>query len=262
MAESSIASMLTEEAVEGASLHDRFTLIFNARGYDKYRDKLPAGHNTANPLYSIDISRINYTGFVANLKSLLPLVKGFPLRLPVPQNRRRLVGFINQTIIDYLGRHEIDNTHSIISELTANAEKSNLEAIIKEEGLDRELSTADLLRTRRDEVIARAATLSRRVDIVWKFSPKIYKVEIKNNTIIPEYALSAVRNKMGAELSTLADGYVGEVFDKLGAGLGLYFINFFSDEMKEKYGFETIFRIFNTNENTSASLTVFFENPL
>lgn len=262
MPEASIARILTEEAAAGAFTGDSFTLIFNRPGYERYRDRLPAGHNTANPLYAISLEKINYDNFTGNLTALLPLVKGFNLKLLVPQKRRRLVTFINQTIIDYLGRHEIDNTHSIISELTANAEKANLETAIRETGMALGATPAELLRNRLDDVIRKAALLGKRVEIVWKFSPKIFKVEIKNNTIIPEYALNAVRSKMGAELTTLADGYVGEVFDKLGAGLGLYFINFFSDEIKEKYGFETIFRIFNNQTSTSASLTVFFENPV
>ena len=253
-----IFEQLKKEAEDGSCKNDRLTLIFNGKGYEKFRARLPEGGSTEIPLYTIGLHSINYQTFTRNLKSLLPLIKGFTLHVTVPQKRRRLVTFLNNTILEYLDRHEIDNTHSIISELTANAEKANLESVITVQRLDRQTTSADLLRSQREELIRGAEELKKEVSISWKFSRQIYKVEIRNNTIIPEYALGAIRSKIGTELNSLADGYVGEVFDKLGAGLGLYFINFFSEEMKEKFGFETIFRIFNTETNTSATLTVFF----
>jgi len=246
------------EAETGSCRNDRLTVIFNDHGYRKYRHQLPEGSNAGIPRYTIGIHSINYATFVTNLKSLFPFIKGLSLNVTVPQRRRKLVTFLNNTILEYLGRCEIDNTHSIISELTANAERANLESVISVNRMGRGISAAELLRTKRPEIVSRAEEMGKEVSIAWKFSNKIYKVEVRNNTIISGYALDAIRSKIGIELNSLAEGYVGEVFDKLGAGLGLYFINFFSEEMKEKYGFETIFRIFTTEANTSATLTVFF----
>lgn len=254
-----IAQQLSEEAEDGAYLGDSFSLFFNKQGFRHFRDKLPHGTDEDIPVYSIDITNIHYRQFVHNLRNLMPLIKGYSLSLTVPQKRRKLVTFLNEQVLGYINHPELDHSASIISELTANAEKSNLEKIIRTYQLDAGTSVAHVLRKRREEIIHRAVDLKKRVQIIWKFSPLIFKVEVKNNTIVPEYALTSIKEKMSAQLNSLADGFVGEVFDRLGAGLGLYFVNFFSDEMKEKYGFETIFRIFTTETSTSATLTVFFE---
>jgi len=238
---------------------DKLLFYLNKRGVKRFKRILPIIENGQLPVYSIGLLDLDFDKLFENLEKLLPFMKGVALSLVAPQKRRSLVEYINSIILSHINHNEIDHSIAIISELTANAEKSNFESVIASSGLDKDTSVIDLLRKRKDDVIDLATSLNKRVDIIWKFTSKIFKVEIKNNTIISNDSLAAVRNKMSDELSCIADGFSNSGVDTLGAGLGLYFINFFSDEIKDKYDFDTIFRIYNTNNKTSASLTIFFE---
>ncbi len=238
---------------------DKLLFYLNKKGIERFKHILPVISTGQLPAYSLDLVELDFEKLFENLERLLPFMKGVALSLVAPQKRRALVEYVNSIILSYIKHNEIDHSIAIISELTANAEKSNFESVIASSGLGEETSVVDLLRKRKDEVIDLATSLNKRVDIIWKYTPKIFKVEIKNNTIISDASLTSVRDKMSDELTCIADGFSNSGVDTLGAGLGLYFVNFFSDEIKDKYGFDTIFRIYNTEKKTSASLTIFFE---
>jgi len=172
-----------------------------------------------------------------------------------------LINFLNNAILDYINRKEIESSISIIHELTANGEKANLESIIVENKLVNDKSEIPtLIRKEKDMLLKLCDKKGKWVKISWKFTHKIFKIEVRNNTPIDPVGLEGIRDKMSLKLNTIADGFLGEVEDRIGAGLGLFFINFFKSEMKEKFDFETIFRIYeNDYGETIASITVLFE---
>jgi hypothetical protein len=130
---------------------------------------------------------------------------------------------------------ELDTSVNIIHELTANGEKANLENMAVSNKLATDAKdVTNLIRNEREMLFKLCNDNQKWVRISWKFTHKIFKIEVKNNTPVDSMGLSSIKQKVATRLDTLADGFMGEIDDKIGAGLGLFFVNFFKDEMKEK----------------------------
>lgn len=240
---------------------DSIGISFNNLGIIKFKNLLSQPTPGLDPIYILPINKNNIISILNNIKKLFPYQKGLILKLVAPQKRRKLVNYINDMILDYINRKEIDHSISIINELSANGEKANIEDIILKNNLvndKREIPS--IIRNEREMLLDLCDKNNKWVKISWKFTHKIFKVEVKNNTTIDPLGLEGIKEKVSHKLNTIADGFMGEIDEKIGAGLGLYFVNFFKDEVKEKYDFETIFRIYENDLNeTVASLTVIFE---
>ncbi len=256
-----------QKDIELATDKDILTIYLNKLGFIKLNTLLPEKYRSKydpNDLPNMFMKLSNKTlPTIVEIEKLFPFIKGLELKLIAPHNQRRLVGFITRKILAFIDRKEISHVENIISELIANAEKSNLESIIEEESLEGTLTKKDLLLEYRKDLIKLAIKKNKHVKISWKFSKDIFKVEIANNTPIDSNTAKLLRERSAKELINLAEGLEDKedvLENKLGAGLGLFLIKFFSDDLKSK-GFETLFRIYSSEVNTYATLTIFFEKP-
>ncbi len=240
---------------------DSLGITFNNAGLIKFRNVLKKSEKGLVPVYTLPLRKDNLRDVLKKLSNLFPYTKGISLKLVSPQTRRKLIAYLNQTILEFVDRHELDTSLNIVHELTANGEKSNLENVTVKTGKAREpKAVVDYIRSNRQELFQACDAMHKWVRVSWKFTHKIFKIEVRNNTPIDSMGLNKIKEKVSTKLNTLADGFMGEVDDKIGAGLGLFFVNFFKDEMKEKYDFETIFRIYESDsDETIASLTVIFD---
>lgn len=256
---------LVEEARENPYSGDSIGVYFNPLGYQKFKSTVAIPADGAVPVYTLSINPDNITSILKNLIRLLPYQKGLQLKLTAPQKRRKLIGFLSETILEFIRRTELSNYSSIIHELTANGEKANLEDVIALKNLaNDEKESLLLIRNERDTLFQACEEKNKWVKVSWKFSNKIIKVEIKNNTPINNHQIDGIKDKVETRLNTLADGFVEEPEeDHIGAGLGLFFINFFRDDLKEKYNFETLFRVYqNDFQETVTTFTVIFDKGI
>lgn len=253
---------LIEESKNNPYSSDSIGILFNNLGLLKFKSLLKVPHAGATPLYTLPLRADNIMTVLEKLPRLFPYTKGIILKVCAPQKRRKLIGSLNHMILDFVDRRELETSVNIIHELTANGEKANLENVCVTKGLATEpTEVVNLIRSEREMLLKYCSEHQKWVRISWKFTHKIFKLEVKNNTPIDSMGLQNIKSKVSTKLNTLADGFIGEMGDdKIGAGLGLFFVNFFKDEMKERFDFETIFRIYeNDFEETIASLTVIFE---
>lgn len=252
---------IVEEAKNNPYPDDSIGILFNNLGLIKFKSLLTLPVDGSVPLYILPLKPTNVQMVLEKLPKLFPYTKGVTLRLTAPQKRRKLVGYLNHSIIRFIDRPELETSVNIIHELTANGEKANLENMTVRNKLASDpKDVTSVIRSERDMLLKLCSDAKKWVRISWKFTHKIFKIEVKNNTPVDSMGLSSIKQKVATRLDTLADGFIGEVDDKIGAGLGLFFVNFFKDEMKEKFDFETIFRVYESDfDETIASLTVIFE---
>jgi hypothetical protein len=252
---------IVEEAKGNPYQQDSIGLIFNNIGLIKFRSQLVMPSDGSIPLYTLPLNSNNIQSILRNLSRLFPYLKGILLKLTSAQTRRKLIAVINSMILEFIDRPEMDSSINIIHELTANGEKANLENIIFRRKLASEPSEmVKVIRSEKPMLLGLCDQENKWVKISWKFTHKIFKIEVKNNTAIDSTGVSSIKSKVNTQLNSLADGFIEEVDEKIGAGLGLFFVNFFKDEMKDKFDFETIFRVYENDFNeTVASLTVIFE---
>ncbi|NPV00244.1 MAG: hypothetical protein HPY53_02570 [Brevinematales bacterium] len=250
-----------EEAQNNLFSQDAIGIMFNNLGLIKFKNMLTMPNDGSIPLYTIFMKPENTSLILDKVPKLFPYTKGITLKLTAPQKRRKLITYLNDSILDFIDRMELETSINIIHELTANGEKANLENIIVRQKLaTNPKDVPPLIRNERDMLLHMCNDKCKWAKISWKFTHKIFKIEVKNNTPIDSMGLSNIKDKVSMKLNTIADGFIGEIDDKIGAGLGLFFVNFFKDEMKEKYDFETIFRVYESDfGETIASLTVMFE---
>jgi len=259
------ALVAVDEIVEEWGRHnysqDSLGIMFNNIGLLKFAEKLNNQHEGGVPLFVLPLQQQNIASVLLNIEKLFPYTKGIALRLVAPQSKRKLVGYLHERILTYVNRREIESSINILHELTANAEKANIEFVIKKHNLVTDKKEIpQLVRKERYMLLDVCHKEDKWVKIGWKFTHSIFKLEVKNNVPIPEEGVFGIKQKIGTKLDTLADGFIGEREDQIGAGLGLYFVNFFREEMKNQYDFESIFRIYeNDFGETIASLTVLFE---
>ncbi len=252
---------IIEEAKKNPYSTDSIGILFNNLGLIKFKSLLTLPTDGSIPLYILPLKVDNVRLVLEKLPKLFPYTKGVTLKLTAPQKRRKLIGYLNHRIIQFIDRMELDTSVNIIHELTANGEKANLENMAVKKNLATDpKEVINLIRNERDMLLGFCNDFHKWVRISWKFTHKIFKIEVKNNTPVDSMGLNSIKQKVATRLDTLADGFMGEIDDKIGAGLGLFFVNFFKDEMKEKYDFETIFRVYESDfDETIASLTVIFE---
>lgn len=252
---------IIEEAANNPYDNDSLGIMFNNLGLLKFKSMLTSPQDGTMPLYTLPLKAENIRLVIEKIPRLFPYTKGVSLKLTAPQKRRKLVTYMNDIILDFIDRRELETSVNIIHELTANSEKANLEWLVFNHEMASDASEVpSVIRSQRDQLLLLGNTDKKWVRVSWKFTHKIFKLEVKNNTPIDPMGLNNIKYKVSTKLNTIADGFIGEMDDKIGAGLGLFFVNFFKDEMKEKYDFETIFRVYESDfDETIASLTVIFE---
>ncbi len=252
---------IIEEAKNNPYDNDSLGIMFNNLGLLKFKNMLTSPHDGTMPLYTLPLRPENIQLVIEKIPRLFPYTKGVALKVAAPQKRRKLITYMNDIILDFIDRKELETSVNIIHELTANAEKANLEWIVFNRKLAADASEVPaVIRADREKLLVFGNQDKKWVRVSWKFTHKIFKLEVKNNTPIDPMGLNNIKYKVSTKLNTIADGFIGEMDDKIGAGLGLFFVNFFKDEMKEKYDFETIFRVYESDfDETIASLTVIFE---
>jgi len=243
---------------------DTLSIVLNKLGFIKFNNILPPDkrgqYDPSNlPNLYINLSE-KALKTLLDLEKLLIYTKGISLKLYAPHDQRVLIEYITNRILDFIGKTDIVHINNVIMELVDNAEKANFTNVIESEKLDTPLSQVEFLTKHRKEISNLCVIRDKWVTISWKFSKEIFKVEVSNNTLLTPEQAKLLREKATADITTIVDGFSEESFeeDKLGAGLGLYFIKFFTDDMKSR-DIETIFRIYSTDKATYASLTLFFE---
>jgi hypothetical protein len=243
---------------------DTLSIVLNKLGFIKFNNILPPDkrgqYDPSNlPNLYINLSE-KALKTLLDLEKLLIYTKGISLKLYAPHDQRVLIEYITNRILDFIGKTDIVHINNVVMELVDNAEKANFTNVIESEKLDTPLSQVEFLTKHRKEISNLCVIRDKWVTISWKFSKEIFKVEVSNNTLLTPEKAKLLREKATADITTIVDGFSEESFeeDKLGAGLGLYFIKFFTDDMKSR-DIETIFRIYSTDKATYASLTLFFE---
>lgn len=250
--------------VKKCSSKDLFIIVLNKLGFIKFNSMLPEKYRkeyNPNDLPSMFVNISEKTlKTILELEKLLIYTKGVELKLYSPHNQRRLIEFITNKILDFIGKSEIVHITNIIMELVDNAEKANFTSVLREEKIDTPLSETEMILNSRNEIIDLCLRYDKWVRISWKFSKDIFKVEISNNVPIPYEQAKSLREKASADINSIVDGFVEDEDsdNKIGAGLGLYFIKFFIDDLKQK-DIETIFRIYSTEKITYSTITLFFE---
>lgn len=254
---------IAAEAKKNPYRNDLIGMLMNHQGEKTFDTLLTQAPDDKVPLYTINLTDQNITSVLDHIIKLMPYQKGIKLKLTAPQKRRKLVSAINEAILNYIQKPEIGSIVNIIHELTANSEKANLESMVAQKyKIQDQKEIYEKLKNDREALLQDCDSHEKWVKISWKYSNWILKIEVKNNGTIDQKGLSLISDKVTTRLNTLADGYSEEqIENKLGAGLGLFFVNFFRDEMKKKYNFETLFRVYqNDSQETVASLIVMFEN--
>ena len=243
---------------------DTLSIVLNKLGFIKFNNILPPDkrgqYDPSNlPNLYINLSE-KALKTLLDLEKLLIYTKGISLKLYAPHDQRVLIEYVTNRILDFIGKTDIVHINNVVMELVDNAEKANFTNVIESEKLDTPLSQVEFLTKHRKEISNLCVIRDKWVTISWKFSKEIFKVEVSNNTLLTPEQAKLLREKATADITTIVDGFSEESFeeDKLGAGLGLYFIKFFTDDMKSR-DIETIFRIYSTDKATYASLTLFFE---
>lgn len=243
---------------------DTLSTVLNKLGFIKFNNILPPDkrgqYDPSNlPNLYINLSE-KALKTLLDLEKLLIYTKGISLKLYAPHDQRVLIEYVTNRILDFIGKTDIVHINNVVMELVDNAEKANFTNVIESEKLDTSLSQVEFLTKHRKEISNLCVIRDKWVTISWKFSKEIFKVEVSNNTLLTPEQAKLLREKATADITTIVDGFSEESFeeDKLGAGLGLYFIKFFTDDMKSR-DIETIFRIYSTDKATYASLTLFFE---
>ena len=243
---------------------DTLSIVLNKLGFIKFNNILPPDkrgqYDPSNlPNLYINLSE-KALKTLLDLEKLLIYTKGISLKLYAPHDQRVLIEYITNKILDFIGKTDIVHINNVIMELVDNAEKANFTNVIESEKLDAPLSQVEFVTKHRKEIAHLCVIRDKWVTISWKFSKEIFKVEVSNNTLLTPEQARLLREKATADITTIVDGFSEESFeeDKLGAGLGLYFIKFFTDDMKSR-DIETIFRIYSTDKATYSSLTLFFE---
>jgi hypothetical protein len=243
---------------------DTLSIVLNKLGFIKFNNILPPDkrgqYDPSNlPNLYINLSE-KALKTLLDLEKLLIYTKGISLKLYAPHDQRVLIEYVTNRILDFIGKTDIVHINNVIMELVDNAEKANFTNVIESEKLDAPLSQVEFVTKHRKEIAHLCVIRDKWVNISWKFSKEIFKVEVSNNTLLTPEQAKLLREKATADITTIVDGFSEESFeeDKLGAGLGLYFIKFFTDDMKSR-DIETIFRIYSTDKATYASLTLFFE---
>jgi len=246
-----------------ATPKDTFSIILNKLGFIKFNSVLPPDKRNNYDPSNIPNLYMNLSGKTSKtlleLEKLLIYTKGINLKLYGPHDQRILIEYVTNKILDFIGKSDIVHINNVIMELVDNAEKANFFDAIKSEKIDLPLDEVDFIVKNRKDVVNLCVIKNKWVNISWKFSKDIFKVEISNNTLLEQEKAKILREKATADITSIVDGFSEEdMDDKLGAGLGLYFIKFFTDDMKSK-DIETIFRIYSTDKATYSTLTLFFE---
>ncbi len=250
--------------IKKCSNKDLFIIVLNKLGFIKFNNVLPEEYRNnfdpSNlPSMFVKLSE-NSLKTILGLEKLLLYTKGIELKLYSPHSQRRLIEFITNKILDFIGKLDIIHVNNIIMELVDNAEKANFYSVLKENRIDLPLSEKDIIINNRDEVVNLCLKFDKWVKISWKFSKDIFKIEVSNNVPISYDDAKRLREKATSEIGSIIEGFTAEENDdKIGAGLGLYFVKFFIDDLKQK-NIETIFRIYSTDKVTYSTITMFFEN--
>ncbi|MCX8028612.1 MAG: hypothetical protein N2712_01270 [Brevinematales bacterium] len=249
--------------IKSCSQKDLFIIILNKLGFMKFKSSLPPQYRERYDPNNTPSMFVNITEktlrTILELDKLLLYTKGVELKLYGPHNQRRLIEYITNKILDFIGKSDIVHINNIIMELVDNAEKANFMSVLRNNVDFLPISETDLIVKNREEVVDLCQRLDKWVKISWKFSKEIFKVEVSNNVPISREQAKKLRDKASADINNIVDGFVEDDFDdKIGAGLGLYFVKFFIDDLKQR-DIDTIFRLYSTERNTYATIALFFE---
>lgn len=253
------------EDIKKCTDKDLLIIVLNKLGFIKFNSILPPNYRNnydPNNLPSMFVNISEKTlKTILELEKLLLYTKGIELKLHGPHDQRRLIEFITNKILDFIGKSDIVHINNVIMELVDNAEKANFLNVLRENKIDVPISETDMILNNREEMINLCTKFDKWVKISWKFSKDIFKVEVSNNVPISYDQAKKLREKAAADIACIIDGFTeggNEDEEKIGAGLGLYFIKFFVDDLKQK-DIETMFRIYSTEKSTFSTITLFFE---
>ncbi|MGB9620870.1 MAG: hypothetical protein ACPL4C_00340 [Brevinematia bacterium] len=253
-----------QEDIKKCTDKDIFVIVLNKLGFMKFNSSLPGKYRDKYDPSRLPTMYVNLNDRIlktlSEIDKLLIYTKGIELKLYSSHEQRRLIEYITTKILDFIGKSDVVHINNIIMELVDNAEKANFLSVIKENNIDTPVGEVDLILNNRKEIVELCKSFDKWVKISWKFSKEIFKVEVSNNVPIPQTEAKKLREKATSDIMTIVDGFSENEFDedKLGAGLGLYFVKFFVDDLKQK-DIETIFRIYSTDKITYATVTLFFE---
>lgn len=251
------------EDIKKCTPNDLFIIVLNKLGFTKFNNALPPQYRDRYDPQNTPTMFVNITE--KTLKTLLEIdrlllyTKGIELKLYGPHEQRRMIEYITNKILDFIGKSDIVHINNVIMELVDNAEKANFFSVLRDNKMDIPISETELILKNRQEVVELCQRFNKWVKISWKFSKDIFKVEVSNNVVIPPDQAKKLRDKASSDITTIVDGFVeNEDDDKIGAGLGLFMVKFFIDDLKQR-DIETIFRIYSTEKNTYATISLFFE---
>lgn len=161
------------------------------------------------------------------------------------EERERVVNQISELMINYLGKTKIsDYLGFLLIELIQNAEKSSLTKVVSVKKTFPTEDPEEFLKDRsnREKVKEAARQMNYFIELSWKIkkletlgnvSTIRFELTVSNRGVIPKNLRKKVREKSNTETegNTLAKFYE-ESGQVLGAGLGLYYISYITEESK------------------------------
>lgn len=160
------------------------------------------------------------------------------------EERERVINQISDLLINYLGKTKIsDYLGFLLVELLQNSEKSSLTKVINIKKLPTD-DPEDYLKDKnnREKVKEIAKSMNYFIETSWKLkqletngnlSTIRYEITVSNRGVIPKHLRKKVKEKQNTETEgySLASFYE-DSGQTLGAGLGLYYISYLTEESK------------------------------
>mgnify|MGYP001552462631 CR=1 FL=1 len=161
--------------------------------------------------------------------------------------RQAIIKHVEKQLIDYLEKTKIADYFALmLMEIIQNAEKAHLEKIARQKNMLKPTDSIDsFLRDKgcRDMVVVQAKKWDHNLNLFWRFeNPNIaledeeYKLQVQvvNKGVVGQKKKKSMQNKIKAEVkeSSLANFYEHGGAEKLGAGLGLFYLSYIDEACK------------------------------
>ncbi len=158
--------------------------------------------------------------------------------------RQTIIKQVEQQLIDYLEKTKVADYFSLmLMEIIQNAEKAHLEKIARQKNMLKPTDNIDnFLRDKgcREMAIEQAKKWNHYLNLSWKFeNPNVeldeeeYKLQVQvvNKGVVEQKAKKSMQSKIKTEVkeSSLANFYEHSDADKLGAGLGLFYLSYIDE---------------------------------
>lgn len=188
------------------------------------------------------------------------------------KGRFEIIEKVNSMLISYVRKTKIaDYIGFMLMELIQNAEKAHFERLAKAKklmGPEDKIDTLLKNRQQREKLYELAAKVGQLINLNYSFEGDVVSVgsrlrlqiNLTNKGVIIEKARKDLSKKIKTETreSSLASFYQDNDPEKLGAGLGLYYLSYLEDAcQEEKMKFEAIISSDDRREETSVRIVLY-----